>query len=44
MATSASQLSVCVAQLEHSIAWEKSQLKVVSVEESPCRHWGLVSV
>lgn len=36
MATSASQLSVCMAQLECSIAWEKSLLKVVSPGEVPC--------
>lgn len=30
MATSSSQLSVCMVQLERSIAWEKSLLKVVS--------------
>lgn len=34
MATSASQLSVCMAQLECSIAWEKSLLKVVSPGKS----------
>ena len=34
MATSASQLSVCMVQLERSIAWEKSLLKVVSQGES----------
>jgi len=32
---SASQLSLCVQQLQKSIAWERSIMKVVSVLESP---------
>ena len=39
MATSASQLSVCMAQLERSIAWEKSLLKVVSLGKQLCGPW-----